>query len=237
MLKKNNPIAGRHSNSLISQISIALFACAIALSTQAQVNSFANTPGGGSLRKLRVGGPVISGELATQGAVPIADYGSFQIYRVPDVVAAKLVANPRVDDVTEQNVIMLNAKQLDTTLPEVIALRTPIAPGGGKRLHLVQFAGPVKPEWQQELERNRGTVITYIPYNTYLVYADSAALNGIQTWATGNSIVQWEGPYLDEYKIDPRARLVDDKGLEQKPASETFAVQMVADAFANTATL
>jgi PKD repeat protein len=237
MLNKSNPIAGHNSNSLVSQISIALFACAIALSTQAQVKSFANTPGGGSIKKLRVSDSVISGELAAQGAVPIADYGSFQLYRVPDVVAAKLVSNPRVEDVTEQNVIMLNARRLDTTTPEVIALRTAIAPSGGKRLHLVQFAGPVKPEWQQELERNGGAVITYIPYNTYLIYADGAGLNGVQVWAAASSIVQWEGPYLDEYKIDPRARSVNDKGLEQKPASETFAIQMVADAFANTATL
>src|SRR5580765_2504499 len=132
---------------------------------------------------------------------------------------------------------MLNARQLDTTTAEVIALRTPITPSEGKRLHLVQFAGPVKPDWHQVLESNGGAVITYIPYNTYLIYADGAALNTVQAWASGNSIVQWEGPYLDGYKIDPRARLVDGKGLEQKPASETFAIQMVADAFANTATL
>jgi PKD repeat protein len=238
MLKKTNPFKGRHSDSLIPIVTIALFAaCAITLPIQAQVKPLASTPGGGSIRKLRVSDPVIGGELAAQGAAPIADYGSFQIYRVRDALAAKLVSNPRVEDVTEQNVITLNAKQLDTTLPEVIALRTPISPSGGKRLHLVQFAGPVKPEWQQELEGNGGAVITYIPYNTYLIYADGAALNGIQTWATGNSIVQWEGSYLDEYKIDPRARLVDDKGLPQKPASETFAIQIVADAFANTATL
>src|SRR6266705_2299686 len=109
MLKKNNPIAGRPSNSLVSQFRLALFAvCVITLSTQAQVKPLAMTPGGGSARKLRVSDPVISGELATQGAVPIADYGTFQLYRVPDVVAAKLASNPRVEDVTEQNVIMLN---------------------------------------------------------------------------------------------------------------------------------
>jgi PKD repeat protein len=237
MLKKTKPTAGRHSNSLVSQITATFFAvCAIALSTQAQVNLLASAPGG-SIRKLRVSDQVISGELAAQGAALVADYGSFQLYRVPDALAAKLVSNPRVEDVTEQNVIMLNAKQLVTTSPEVIALQTPIAPTGGQRLHLVQFAGPVKPEWYQELERNGGTVITYIPYNTYLIYADGAALNGIQTWAAASAIVQWEGPYLDEYKIDPRARLVDDKGLPQKPASETFAIQMVADPFANGATL
>jgi PKD repeat protein len=238
MLNKTNPNANSLFLSLVTRISVAFFTiCAIAVPAQGQVKPAATIAARGSTRKLRVSDPVISGELVVQGATPIADYGSFQVYRVPDLMATKFASSPRVEDVTEQNLIMLNAKQLDTTLPEVMALRTPVAPTGGKRLHLVQFAGPIKPEWQQELEGNGGAVITYIPYNTYLIYADGAAINVVQTWAAGTSIVQWEGQYLDEFKIHPDARLVDAKGQPQKPASETFAIQMVADSAANAATL
>src|SRR6266498_3782361 len=164
MLKKTNPIGGRYSDSLISRITIALFAAwVMALPIQAQFKTAAKPPGGGAVRKLRVSNPVISQQLAEQGAALIADYGSFQLHRVSDVLAARFAADSRVEDVTEQNHILLNARQLDTTSPEVMALQTAVAPTGGKRLHLVQFAGPVKPEWQQDLERNGGTVITYIP--------------------------------------------------------------------------
>jgi len=68
MLRKTNPIDGHHSDSLIPNVTIAILAvCAIALSTQAQVKPLATTPGGGSVRKLRVSDPVINGELAAQG--------------------------------------------------------------------------------------------------------------------------------------------------------------------------
>ena len=46
----------------------------------------------------------------------------------------------------------------------------------GKRLHLVQFAGPIKPEWVDALEQNGARVVTYIPQNAYLVYGDARGI-------------------------------------------------------------
>ena len=188
-------------------------------------------------QKLRVANPEVAATLASQGAELIADYGSFQLFRASSPVAAAVVAKPGVEDVTEQDTITLNAKPLDTAKPEVQALRTTVAPGSTKRLHLVQFAGPVKPEWLEELERSGGSVVTYIPYNAYLVYADGAALAQVQAWSAGTTYVQWEAPYLDDYKIHPAARLVDEKGQPQKPATSEFTIQMVADPAANAETL
>jgi len=59
----------------------------------------------------------------------------------------------------------------------------------------------------------------------------------MQTWANAAEYVQWEGDYLDAYKIHPRARTVDPKGRSQKPATDLFAIQMVADVDANSASL
>jgi len=59
----------------------------------------------------------------------------------------------------------------------------------------------------------------------------------VQAWASAADYVQWEGDYLDEYKIHPRARTVDAKGHSQKPATDLFAIQLVADAVANSASL
>src|SRR5258707_11118669 len=59
----------------------------------------------------------------------------------------------------------------------------------------------------------------------------------MQGWASVPDYVQWEGDYLDEYKIHPRARTVDAKGRSQKPATDLFAIQLVADLEANPATL
>jgi hypothetical protein len=44
---------------------------------------------------------------------------------------------------------------------------------GGKRLHVVQFAGPVRPEWFAALQSTGVRIINYLPHNAYLVYGDS----------------------------------------------------------------
>src|SRR5262249_29889248 len=47
-------------------------------------------------------------------------------------------------------------------------------------------------------------VVTYIPSNAYLVYGDSASLRRVRRLTEGSSsFVQWQGPYVDTYLIDP----------------------------------
>src|SRR5439155_20079718 len=104
-------------------------------------------------------------------------------------------------------------------------------------LHLIQFAGPIKPEWLAALEATGVQVITYIPHNAYLVYGHGAALGQMQAWAASADHVQWEGSYLDDYKIHPNPRTTDPKGNPQKPATDLFAIQLVADDAANSSTL
>ena len=59
----------------------------------------------------------------------------------------------------------------------------------------------------------------------------------MQSWARTTDSVRWEGDYAADYKIHPRARLTDTNGLAQNPGTDTFAVQLVDDADANSATL
>src|SRR6266567_6996381 len=98
-------------------------------------------------RKVRVSDPRRAEELLSRGARLIADYGSFQIFQVDEVLAGAMAGQPGVEDSSEENVITLNASHLNTTAAEVKALRKPVLPGNAKRLHLVHFAGPIKPEW------------------------------------------------------------------------------------------
>jgi hypothetical protein len=59
----------------------------------------------------------------------------------------------------------------------------------------------------------------------------------MQSWGKAAAFVQWDGDYLDDYKIHPRARVVDAKGNLRKVPTDTFVIQLVADALANPATL
>ena len=132
--------------------------------------------------------------------------------------------------------ILLNVGPIDTASPDAQALREAAGAFEGKRLHLVQFAGPTQPEWYKDLEQTGVEVIQYIPSFAYLVYGDALAISRLQDRAALSPAVRWDGPYLDRYKVqagaqaERRARL----GL---PDRDLFAVQLVQDPAANAATL
>jgi PKD repeat protein len=188
-------------------------------------------------QKFRISDPNLAREAIANGADVIADYGAFQVFRANGELARKLAKDPNAEDLSAQNVITLHAGHLNTTSPEVQALRRPVAIGSGKRLHLVQFAGPIKPEWHAELEKTGVKVIDYVPNNAYVVYGHGPALQQMQAWAARSPYVQWEGQYLDAYKIHPSARLTNSKGEPRTLTNDMFAVQFVADDEANPATL
>src|SRR5262249_39456291 len=85
-------------------------------------------------------------QLAARGARVIADYGEETVLEVDYKTAVELQKNPAVELRDQDNLIMLNAGSIDTTTRQGIALQTANAGGerGAKRMHLVQFAGPVK---------------------------------------------------------------------------------------------
>jgi PKD repeat protein len=211
-------------------ICVALICC-----SNAQQLETLSTPS--RLRKVRISDPTLARQVSKKGGELIADYGGFSLFLVPEAVAAEIGGRVGFEDENHQNQVELNSGRLDTTSPDIQALRIPLETFSGKRLHLLQFAGPVTPEWRAELEKTGVAVVSYVPQNTYLVYGTSSALNALQAWAQSAAYVQWEGKFLDDYKIHPRARPLDNKGRPQRPGTDLFAIQLVADADANPATL
>ena len=99
------------------------------------------------------------------------------------------------------------------------------------------ICGPIKPEWQQALLETGCQVITYIPRNAYLVYGDKVALHKLRTGLKKALHVQWEGEYLPNHKLHPKARQSVQKALDGAPADDLFAVQLVEDSDSNPETL
>jgi hypothetical protein len=148
----------------------------------------------------------------------IADYGGYQLF------AAAQTNGLQVRD--DYNLILLNAARLDTSQPETQALRQPAGNFAGKRLHLVQFAGPVQPAWRKALLDAGAQIVNYIPHNAYLVYGDAAP------WPASNPLppraCAMGRPVSGPYKIHPAARTA---------GTNLFAVQLVADAAVNAETI
>ncbi|HEX4342740.1 MAG TPA: S8 family serine peptidase, partial [Verrucomicrobiae bacterium] len=197
---------------------------------------FCVTVASAQTHKLRVNDRELAKDLIAHGAKLVADYGSFQIIDGAEIPADKRLAE-RVQNEDRLDRIELNAREIDTRSPEATALRSQARTSGGKRLHLVQFAGPIKPEWVVALEKNGGHIVSYIPNDAYLIYGDAAALGKMQGWAKGADFVQWDGDYADDYKIHPRARMTDENGNAQEVGTDTFAIQLVDDPEANAVTL
>jgi hypothetical protein len=71
---------------------------------------------------------------------------------------------------------------------------------------LVQFAGPVKPEWFDELIATGVEIVNYVSNNAYLVYGNDEAMNSLQSWRSRRACVQWDGEYQSGFKVSPSVR-------------------------------
>ncbi len=198
------------------------------------------TPNNGGTRKFRVSDPATAARLVAGGGKLLVDYGGFQLIAVPAAspnlaaLAVQEGAEPRDED----DRILLNSGPIDTTVRPAPATQQGFA--AGKRLHLIHFVGPVKPEWIADLRKTGVEVVTYLPNNAYLIYGNGTAIRSASVPATGSllaSLMDWQGAYQDSYKIDPAARTTDGAGKQREIGTAYFAVQMVADPQANPATI
>ena len=147
---------------------------------------------------------------------------------VAAVAAAGLFAAAHAAEADE---ILLNSRTLDTTTAAAQALRGPVSENG-KRLRLVQFDGPVMAADHAALTRTGAMIVDYIPQNAYLVYGDSAAITKVRALAQSN-VLQWEGDYAAELKINRTASELGAKGV--KP--DYYSIQLVLDPQVNPDTL
>ena len=181
--------------------------------------------------KIQITDRALATRISAEGGRLIADYGGYQLFEVQQL-SPGLIENTRVELRDHYDLIRLNSGHLNTRKPEVQALRQPLGQFSGKHLHLVQFAGPVRADWREELLAAGAQIVSYIPENTYLIYGSAEVLANVQKLSAAPHY-QWEGIYRDEYKIHPKARDVDDKGRPRDIGTDLFEIQLVDDPEAN----
>jgi subtilisin-like proprotein convertase family protein len=140
----------------------------------------------------------------------IADYGSYRLYRVTDDALSALPKTRRegVEVRDDMDLIRLDAYAIDARSPVVkIPPSLTAAPSTGTALHLVQFVGPIKQEWLDDLTRRGIRPVQYIESNAYLVFADAAGRRALDELAVQGSVVQYSGAYHPYYKLGPTLRV------------------------------
>jgi subtilisin-like proprotein convertase family protein len=167
----------------------------------------------------------------------IADYGSYALMEVDTKTSISLQGKAGVERRDEYNLVLLNTGPIDTTKPDVQAQRGRLPEFRFNRLHMIQFSGPIRPEWHDSLLKTGVRVVTYIPSNTYLVYGNHGALRRLQNMAAGADYVQWEGTYQDGYKVDPAVRttLAEKGGVSG--TTDYYGIQLIEDKEENPDTL
>jgi serine protease AprX len=88
------------------------------------------------------------------------------------------------------------------TQPSLNRIADEKSSGEDERLHLVQFYGPIKSAWVDELRASGLSVIQYIYPFTYVVWGDLAAIAKGEEGA----YVRWAGDYLPKYAVQPKNR-------------------------------
>ncbi|MFN0088414.1 MAG: hypothetical protein ACKVX9_23690, partial [Blastocatellia bacterium] len=163
----------------------------------------------GDAHKLHVQDAALAKDLVAKGGRLLADYGTYQLIEASSSTASSLAAGAQAELRDDNNLILLNSGAFDTSTLAARAARSGranrVKAGNpeGKGMWLVQFVGPVKPEWHAELEATGVRVVNYIPNNAYLVYGDSASVNKLASWAVVADHVQWQGEYLPQHKMSP----------------------------------
>ncbi len=217
---------------------LILFAGAVAITTPAagpaqQAVSSKGYRSPGDRHKVQVRGDKLVKKMAKNGGRLIADYGAYQLWEANSATTGLVQQDKDAQVRDEDNLVRLNTGVIDTSRPEIQAQRKALESFSGKRLHLVQFAGPIKPEWYQALQATGVHIVTYIPSNAYLVWGNAKSLPQVQTLATNSAFVQWEGTYQDSYRIQPALAQRQQAGS----AEEKVAIQLVQDEETNPATL
>ncbi|MCH1866938.1 S8 family serine peptidase [Nocardioides sp. CFH 31398] len=139
--------------------------------------------------------------LEASGAELISDYGAFSLWRVEDAgeaVGARSLARPAA-----LTSIGLRDGALDTTgdVPPPDHLAAPAS--SGMQLRLVQFAGPVTPEWLEDLTARGARVVSYLPANAYVVWVSARTAVELDALVGSSFHVQYSGPYDPAYRLAP----------------------------------
>lgn len=92
--------------------------------------------------------------------------------------------------------------------------------GSGPDLRLVQFTGPIRPEWLSNLAHDGVKVLQYIHPYSYVVWTDSATLSR----SAARPEVRWSGDFIAEFRVGP-----DDRSFDESPRPTMALVSRHAD--------
>jgi len=188
------------------------------------------------LHKVRIYDTAMAAKLEAAGARLVADYGGYRLYDTTNPPAG-IQSHPLNEFKDEYNFIELSTGRLDTRLPKSIPSGTTPSGNSSRQLQLLQFAGPILPEWKTLVTGFGIKIVSYIPENTYLIYGTTGQLANLAQSLRFTNIFQWQSALLTDFKIHPSALGTDPQGKPRVVGTDLFTIQLVEDQKQNTQTL
>ena len=159
----------------------------------------------------------------------LADYGSKRLYRVERARYDQWAGRASIDGLRKlanPDWLLFDAQPFDT---QTDGIRVPSGwerdLPRGQALQMVQFVGPIKQRWLDEVEATGATLVHYVANHGYLVWADAQARAQLDQLARQRSMLQFSAPYPAFFKLGPVAseRLARDAGTTRLPVT----IQMI----------
>ncbi len=195
--------------SLVRQLLLVL--TVVGLSLPAAQPSAAQMPTTQSSSKLLIDRDSSASRFAQTYGSLLADYGEFGLWQIPDTQLnqAKQLTGAYARDLDTLNFRGIHFNPLKTQ-PTLSLTQSPTAE---QQLWLVQFIGPIKDAWLEQLTKAGAELVMYVPSNSYLIWADGASLNKLNQLQQSSHIIQWMGAYQPEYRLAEELR---DKAISPK---------------------
>ena len=111
-------------------------------------------------------------QLASSGASLLVDYGSFSLWEVPAGQGKTLASLNTVSFSPDINSIQLRNTTIDTTkgAADPVPAGLQQTQSADAQLWLIQFVGPIKGDWLDQLQKQGLEMVAYIPSNAYVVW-------------------------------------------------------------------
>jgi hypothetical protein len=153
-----------------------------------------------------------------EGITSVQNYGAYWVADATDdqIRVLKERHGDRVVAADFLNRIELRSMTLDTASAEPVG---PVNPGqmtpSGRRLRLIQFEGPIQPQWLNAVKAVAGArILSYVPNNAYLVSLDQRAEDNLKRLTVPSGPIQWIGAYDPYYKMDPMLPKVAESAVQ-----------------------
>lgn len=145
------------------------------------------------------------------------DYGSFALYRVTEAALDALPADVRAQVVVLSEMDQLLLNDMPVAERSASSNSTETVQDMEETLFLVQFVGPIKDEWLQEVENTGAKLVQYIATNGYLLWADGPSREQLDRMTAEGDILQLSEPFPTSLKIGPNLteRLATSTNLDE----------------------